>query len=85
MLILAILVLGLAAGWVANLIVNRGGKPNWALLLGVGIAGSFVGGLLGSLISGDGLDIKPSGLIGSVVGATLLLFIVRAVQKKPAA
>ena len=84
MLILAILVLGLAAGWVANLIVGRGGETNWAQLLGVGIAGSFVGGLLGSLISGDGLNLKPSGLIGSIVGATIVLFIVRAVQKKPA-
>jgi|SRR5450631_3607849 len=84
MLILAILVFGLAAGWVAHLLVDRHGEKNWGLLLAVGIAGSFVGGLLSSLISGDGLTLRASGLIGSIVGATLLLLIVRAVSKRPA-
>lgn len=84
MLILAILVLGLAAGWVAHLLVGRGDEANWGQLLLVGIAGSFVGGLLSSLLFGDNFDIKPSGLIGSIVGATLVLAIVRAVSKKPA-
>lgn len=84
MLILAILVLGLAAGWAAHLLVGRGEEANWGQLLLVGIAGSFVGGLLSSLLFGDGFDIKPSGLIGSIVGATVVLLIVRAVSKKPA-
>ena len=83
MLILAILVLGLAAGWVANLVVGRGQHASWALLLGVGIAGSFVGGLLSSLIFGDGLALRPSGLIGSIVGAILVLLVVRAFSKRP--
>ena len=82
MLILAILVLGLAAGWVAHLLVDRHEQANWGQLMVVGIAGSFVGGLVFSLISGDGLDLKPSGLIGSIVGATLVLLIVRAVSKR---
>lgn len=72
MLILAILVLGLAAGWAAHLLVGRG-EPNWTRLFVVGIAGSFIGGLLGSFLFGDGLDLRPSGLVGSIVGATLLL------------
>jgi len=72
-LILAILVLGLAAGWVSNLLVGRGEKMSWAQLLAIGIAGSFMGGLLASLIFGDGFAIRPSGLIGSIVGATLVL------------
>ena len=40
------------------------------LLFVVELAGSLVGGLLGSLLSGDGLELRPSGIIGSVVGAT---------------
>ena len=72
MLILAIIVLGLAAGWVAHLLVGSGG-PDWGLLFVVGIAGSFLGGLIGSLLFGDGLEIRPSGLIGSILGATILL------------
>jgi uncharacterized membrane protein YeaQ/YmgE (transglycosylase-associated protein family) len=82
MLILAILVLGLAAGWAANLLVGHGKKTSGAQLLAVGIAGSFVGGLLTSLVFGDGLAFRPSGLIGSILGATLLLLIVRAISKR---
>ena len=82
-LILAVLVLGLAAGWASNLLVGRGKKMSWAQLLTIGIAGSFVGGLLGSLIFGDGFAIRPSGLIGSIVGATLVLLGVRAISKRP--
>lgn len=84
MLILAILVLGLAAGWVANLLVGRGRKESLAQLLMIGLAGSFVGGLLSSLIAGNGLALKPSGLIGSVVGAILVLLVVRALSRRPA-
>jgi len=41
-----------------------------------------VGGLLTSLVFGDGLAFKPSGLIGSILGATLVLFVVRAISKR---
>ena len=76
MLILAILVLGLAAGWVAHLLVGHG-RPDYGRLFVVGIIGSFVGGLLGSLLFGDGLDLRPSGLIGSILGATVVLALVQ--------
>ena len=32
----------------------------------------IVGGLLISLLSGDGLELRPSGIIGSLVGAVLV-------------
>ena len=83
MLILAIIVVGLAAGWVAGLLVGRG-RFSWGQLFVVGLAGSFVGGLLGSLLLGDGLELRPSGLIGSVVGATLVLLVVRTVMGRRA-
>jgi uncharacterized membrane protein YeaQ/YmgE (transglycosylase-associated protein family) len=37
-----------------------------------GLVGSFIGGLLISLLSGDGLQFRPSGIIGSLVGALLV-------------
>jgi uncharacterized membrane protein YeaQ/YmgE (transglycosylase-associated protein family) len=80
MLILFILVWGLAIGWVAQWIVFGGGKPT-ALSLFAGLAGSFVGGLLASLISGDGLNLRASGIIGSIVGAVLILLTVKLVRR----
>lgn len=82
MLILAIILVGLAAGWVAHLLVGQG-PANWGQLFLIGIAGSFVGGLIGSLVFGDGLALRPSGLIGSIVGATLVMLVVRAIGQRP--
>lgn len=78
MLIVAILVIGLSAGWAAHLLVGRG-QPNYGRLFLVGIAGSFVGGLVGSLLFGDGLALRPSGLVGSILGATLVLVVLNSV------
>ena len=81
MLILAIIVIGIAAGWVAQLVLGRNGRQtDWTLAFVTGIVGSFVGGLLFSLIAGDGLAIEMSGLIGSIIGAIVVLAIVRAVR-----
>jgi uncharacterized membrane protein YeaQ/YmgE (transglycosylase-associated protein family) len=79
-LLLGILVWGLFAGWLAHLILYRGTDPEWGRLLVAGLAGSFVGGLLASLIAGDGIDLRPSGLIGTVVGAIVVLLIDKAVR-----
>jgi uncharacterized membrane protein YeaQ/YmgE (transglycosylase-associated protein family) len=39
-----------------------------------------VGGALASLIAGDGFDIKPSGIIGSIVGAVIVLAVWGAIR-----
>lgn len=81
MLILAIIVLGLAAGWVAQLLLGTTGREiDWGLALVAGLLGSFVGGLIASLIAGDGLDLRPSGLIGSIVGAVLVTALAGAIR-----
>lgn len=46
MLILTIIVIGMAAGWLAQLVLGRG--TNWREALIAGRGGSFVGGLLAS-------------------------------------
>lgn len=74
MLLLGILVWGLAAGWLAHLILGGRGRPaDWGPLLVAGLAGSFIGGLLAGFIAGDGLALRPSGIIGTVVGAVIVL------------
>lgn len=79
-MILAMIVLGLAAGWVAQLVLGADRQIDWQLALVTGLIGSFVGGLLASLVAGDGLRLRPSGLIGSIVGAIVVLAIVRGVR-----
>ncbi len=80
MILLFILVWGMFAGWIAHLLVARNQPINWAELLVVGLAGSFLGGLLVSLVSGDGLALRPSGIIGSILGAVVLLTAWRAIR-----
>jgi uncharacterized membrane protein YeaQ/YmgE (transglycosylase-associated protein family) len=73
MLILGIILFGMLVGAAAQLILGRGGSGiNWPLAFATGLIGSFVGGLLASLLSGDGLDLRPSGIIGSIIGAILV-------------
>jgi uncharacterized membrane protein YeaQ/YmgE (transglycosylase-associated protein family) len=85
-LIIAILGLGIIAGWVAQLVLRRG-TGNWAEALVAGLIGSLVGGLLISLLFGDGLRLRPSGIIGSIVGAVIVLAIWGAMRgrRSPAA
>jgi uncharacterized membrane protein YeaQ/YmgE (transglycosylase-associated protein family) len=72
-LLLAIVGLGLFAGAVAQLVLGTGVyEINWAEALVAGLVGSFVGGLLASLLAGDGISLRPSGLIGSIVGAIVV-------------
>jgi uncharacterized membrane protein YeaQ/YmgE (transglycosylase-associated protein family) len=83
-LILAILGFGFLVGWLAQLVLGMGSKPNGQSLI-AGLVGSFVGGLLASLIAGDGLELRPSGLIGSFVGAVIVLLIWRAMDSRSTA
>ena len=74
-ILVAFIVIALVAGYVANYLVGR--KRNyetWELFV-VGIIGSFVGGTLVALIVDGNLDIHISGLIGSCVGAIVVLAI----------
>ena len=76
--IIVLIIIGLIAGLIARLLIPG---PDPIGILGtiiLGIVGSFVGGFLGYLIfhhdSQNGL-FQPSGIIGSVVGAVIVLLI----------
>jgi uncharacterized membrane protein YeaQ/YmgE (transglycosylase-associated protein family) len=79
MLIFAILGFGIIVGFIAGWIT---GTRDWGKRILYGLLGSFVGGLLASLIAGDGLELRASGLIGSIVGAVVLMLIDRAVSSR---
>ena len=85
-LILFIVTLALASGWVAQMILGRTShRNNWAEAFVAGLIGSFVGGLLASLIAGDGLEFRPSGVIGSIVGAVIVLAVWGAIRGRSTA
>jgi len=73
MLIIAIILFGMLAGGAAQLILGSSVRGiNWPVAFASGLAGSFVGGLLVSLLAGDGLALRPSGIIGSIAGAVIV-------------
>ncbi|KQW52892.1 hypothetical protein ASC77_00830 [Nocardioides sp. Root1257] len=73
MLILGIILFGMLIGAGAQLILGRdGGGIDWTMAIVAGLVGSFVGGLLISLLSGDGIELRASGIIGSLVGALVI-------------
>ena len=77
-LIVSLIVIGLIAGAIARLIIP--GRQDISILMTIvlGIVGSFVGGFLGYLIfHKDGQDgfLQPAGIIGSIIGAIIVLFI----------
>ena len=82
MIILFILVWALCAGWIANIVTGGSSRPDdWVPLLVAGFAGSFVGGILGSLIAHEGLKLRPSGLLGTIIGSIIVLGIWKLVKK----
>lgn len=85
MLILGLILFGMVIGAAAQLLLGRGRKGiDWGMAVMAGIVGSFVGGLLASLLAGDGLAFRPSGVIGSLVGAVIVTAIWVALRR-PAA
>lgn len=78
--ILWMVLLGLVAGAIAKAIMPGKDPGGWVVTALLGIGGSVVGGMLfGFLGLGSG---GRSGLIGSVIGAVILLWIYRMVKAK---
>ncbi len=73
MLLIGIILFGMVIGAGAQFLLGGSTRSiDWPMAFGSGLAGSFVGGLLVSLLAGDGLAFRPSGIIGSLVGALLV-------------
>jgi uncharacterized membrane protein YeaQ/YmgE (transglycosylase-associated protein family) len=85
-LIIAIILLGMLAGLAARWIVGKTTSSRFSIAeaFAAGVGGSFVFGLLASVISGDGLQIRASGLIGSIVGAVVVLLVWAALRRRSA-
>lgn len=78
MSLVAFLLFGLIVGFIARAIMPGSQSMGCLGTALLGCGGSFVGGLLGNLIAGRGLfALNSSGLIASVVGALIMLFLFR--------
>ena len=77
--IIWMLVLGLIAGAVARLLVPGDDPMGIGGTILLGIIGSFVGGFLANALftPGDQEGFGPAGIIGSILGAILVLLIYR--------
>lgn len=73
--VLGWIVFGLIAGFIARALVP--GKDNIGCLMTIviGVAGSALGGAVGAALTHGFKQFKPAGLIGSVIGAILVLVI----------
>jgi uncharacterized membrane protein YeaQ/YmgE (transglycosylase-associated protein family) len=78
--ILFLVIAGLIVGFIARAIVPGPDPMTIGGTIVLGIVGSFVGGFLGYLLFGQDIEdgaVQTSGLIGSVIGAVLVLLLVR--------
>jgi uncharacterized membrane protein YeaQ/YmgE (transglycosylase-associated protein family) len=68
------LLFGLVVGAIAKFLMPGRDPGGWIVTILLGIAGSFVGGFLASML---GHNEQSAGWIGSIIGAVALLFIYR--------
>ncbi|MDT4939790.1 MAG: hypothetical protein QOG80_3461 [Pseudonocardiales bacterium] len=79
-LIITLLIVGLIAGALARLLVPGRDAIGIGGTILVGLIGSFVGGFLGYVLFHKDANqgaLQPSGLIGSVIGAVIVLLAYR--------
>lgn len=73
--LIGLVVVGLIAGAIARLLVPGDQELSIPATIGVGIAGSFVGGFLSNLLFDVDASLQPAGILGSVVGAVIVLLV----------
>ncbi|GAF62303.1 MULTISPECIES: GlsB/YeaQ/YmgE family stress response membrane protein [Psychrobacter] len=75
------IIVGLVAGLLARAIKPGSDPMGWIMTIVLGIVGALLGGFLASLI-GINADGGFTGLIFSVIGAIILLFIYEMIMSK---
>ena len=83
--VMYMILVGIVAGFIARLLVPGRDPMGFLLTMAIGIAGSFLGGLLGWALFGWDEDegaLQPSGVIFSIIGAVIVLLIWRAIARR---
>lgn len=83
--LLAFILFGLVVGLIARAVMP--GRQSMGLIATalVGMAGSFVGGLVATLIFGGRIfELHTAGVVGSILGALLVMFLVGVSSRRRA-
>ena len=83
--IIGLIIVGLIAGFIARALVPGDDSMSIVATIVLGIIGSFVGGFLAdALLRDDSEDLGfgPAGIIGSIIGAIVVLLIYNAVTDR---
>jgi uncharacterized membrane protein YeaQ/YmgE (transglycosylase-associated protein family) len=79
------IVFGFVVGLLARALLPGRQKMGILMTTGLGIAGSFIGGFFGSLLTDRRVtDLHTAGILGSIVGAIVLLLIVGRFSRRTA-
>ena len=78
--ILGWIIIGLVAGAIARWIMPGADPMGWLGTMVLGIVGSLVGGTILNLVTGGGMELSAAGIVGSVLGALLVLFVWRRMR-----
>ena len=85
--IIGLIIVGLIAGFVARALVPGDDSMSIPKTILLGIIGSFVGGFLADLLfrsDGEDAGLGPAGILGSIIGAVIVLLVYNAVTKRSA-
>lgn len=82
--LITFLLVGFIAGLIARALVSGPGPKGLIRTTVLGVVGSFIGGFLGYVLFGKDFDegaLQVSGLLGSILGAVLVLLAYRSTRR----
>lgn len=75
---------GALAGWIASILTGKNEEMGAVLNIVVGIAGAMIGGTIAGLIGIGGIgEFSATSLLTAVLGAVLLISLVKAFERQP--
>lgn len=78
--ILGWILIGLIAGAIARWLMPGPDPMGWLGTILLGIVGSLVGGTLLNVLFGNGLELGAAGILGSILGTLIVLWVWRRMR-----